>query len=572
MELILGIIGIAIVLYVVSLLIQYVIIPIFSVVSIVGIAAGTGIALFMYVRAAIEYLNPYQVPDKVYSRTESDVYEYHGKKPDENVRRRSYFFGPGFYSLWKTWITSWKYIFAVVLQYWNLREEIKDKIDIDWLRYVVLAMFWVGMIAISASVLVVGGVASIGIGLLHAGIMLVVMTGVYLVYTILYGVDHFYLWKHSVTSICPRCKNRFIVPVYACNNCGAKHKRLIPSPYGIWTHTCTCGTRLPATFFNGRTKLESYCPYCEDERIASSGSRQFCISLVGASSSGKTTLLASYLHTVDRRMRPRGLSVEVPEECRRKMDRLEQAYANAEQLSGTQVADYTDPYTLLVSGNGMSFSRQFNIFDVAGEIFESPDLGGIPYGQDFADSEGLMILVDPLASALLREEVQNAGASVTTASTFDPALVVNNLANYLRQTSTKTGQMITRPTAVVLTKTDLPVIEQEISSERLNREIEMYPGDAAATQDRLCREFLNRYGFGTLLMALDANFSNLRFFTVSATGGALPGDTYQADFKIEDSFNWLIANSGDEEFAQAMGVQDNHTAQIDGTSVGVTIE
>lgn len=203
MELILGIIGIAIVLYVVSLLIQYVIIPIFSVVSIVGIAAGTGIALFMYVRAAIEYLNPYQVPDKVYSRTESDVYEYHGKKPDENVRRRSYFFGPGFYSLWKTWITSWKYIFAVVLQYWNLREEIKYKIDIDWLRYVVLAMFWVGMIAISASVLVVGGFASIGIGLLHAGIMLVVMTGVYLVYTILYGVDHFYLWKHSVTSICP---------------------------------------------------------------------------------------------------------------------------------------------------------------------------------------------------------------------------------------------------------------------------------------------------------------------------------------------------------------------------------
>lgn len=554
MEAILAIAAFALILWASVMLSIYVILPLFSIVGIMGLAAGAGVALFMYIRAAMEYMKPYSLPRKVYSRTESDVYEYRGKKAEKKVKRRSYFFGPGLYSLKMTWISSWKYIFDVVKIYWGWREKINDKISRDWLRYMILAFYWIGLIAIGASMLVVGGIASFSIGLLHGAVVLVVMAVAYLIYSVLYGLDHFYLWKNAVSSICPRCKKRFIVPVYACSNCGAKHWRLIPSPYGIWTHTCTCGVRLPATFFNGRNKLESFCPYCEDERIASSSSRQFCISLVGASSSGKTTLLASYLHIVEDRLNKQGLSIEVPAECKKKMERLKRAYDDAEELTGTQISDYTDPYTLCISGKGMAFSRQFNIFDVAGETFESPDLGGIAYGQDFADSEALMILVDPLASPSLRKEVRDAGSSVNTASVFDPMLVVNNFANYLRQTSTKTGRLISRPTAVILTKTDLPVIKNIISSERLEEEVRMYPGDARTTRDRLSREFLKQYGFGSLIMALDANFSNVHFFSVSATGGAKPGETYFADPHLEEPFNWLINASGDTEFAQAMGI------------------
>lgn len=562
MEAILAIIGIVIALYLIGLFITYVVIPVISIVAIIGAAAGGGIALFMYVRAALEYRNPYARTNPFFSREEGDVYEYHGKNNEENVKRRSYFFGPGFFSLRKTWITSWIYIYEVVMMYKGWMDKVRLRITTDWLRYVVTALLWVGMIAVVASVLVVGGVVSIGIGLLHAAVMLVVMAAVYLVYSILYAVDHFYLWKNSINSICPTCKQRFIVPCYACNNCNRVHRRLIPSPYGIWTHECVCGTRLPATFFNGRNKLEAFCPFCENERLASSSARQFCISLVGGASSGKTTLLASYLHVFEEKLPSLGISYEIPPECRRKMGRLDLAYENAEQLSGTVRGNYTDPYTLLLSGGGLSFTRQYNIFDVAGETFETPDLSGIPYGQDFADSEGLMILVDPLASPGLRREVQDEGASVTTASVFDPALVVNNLANYLRQTSSKTGRMITRPTAVVLTKTDLPVLCQEISSEQLSREVSQYPGDARTIQDQLCRDFLQRNDFGPLLMALDANFSNYHFFTVTATGGAVPGETYRADPLLEEPFNWLICSSGDEELIRAMGLtpEENKTA------------
>ena len=553
MELILGILAIVLVIYVITLFITYVVAPVLSIVGIAGAAAGSGIALFMYVRAALEYMNPYELPKKVYSRTESDVYVYRGKKEEENVVRRSYFFGPGFYSLYKTWITSWLYNWTVVKAYWDWMNDKRDGIVTDWLRWTVTVIFWTGLIAVGGAVLLVGGIVSIGIGLLHAVIMLAVMCVVYLIFSILYGIDHFYLWRHSISSICPRCKQRFLVPVFKCSNCERKHKRLIPSPYGIWTHRCKCGAVLPATFFNGRSRLESFCPYCEDERIASSSSVQFCISLVGGSSSGKTSLLASYLHVLMNRLRAEGLQAEIPDECRRKMNRLRKAYENAEGMTGTQRADYTDPYSLLVSGNDMAFSRQFNIFDVAGETFESPDLGGITYGQDFADSEGLAILVDPLASASLRENVRNRGASVATASTFDPAVVVNNLANYLRQTATKTGQRITRPTAVILTKTDLPVIEEAISSERLEQEIGRYPGDRMNIRDQLCRAFLEQNGFQTLLMALDANFSRVHFFALTATGGAKPGDSYHEDPLLEEPFDWLIA-SCDRELAEAMHI------------------
>ena len=114
--------------------------------------------------------------------------------------------------------------------------------------------------------------------------------------------------------------------------------------------------------------------------------------------------------------------------------------------------------------------------------------------------------------------------------------------------------MIARPTAVVVTKTDLPAVGQEVSSERLAREVSLFPGNAMDVRDRLIRDYLDRIGLGTLLMALDANFSNLRFFTVSATGGAQPGESYRADDALQEPFDWLIHASGDEELARAMHI------------------
>ncbi len=557
MEAIIYLIVIAAVLYGIYLLVVYVILPAISIAGIVAAAAGAVMALIMYIRAAIEWANPYALGKKTWTRTSADVYRDKHRNAEPNAKRRSYFFGPGFYSLFKTWITAWKYNFGIVVRYWNwARPRIDDiKDGLYWAGIALGVLFWVSLITLSASVLVVGSVVSVGIGLVHGAIMLLVASVVYLVFSVIYGIDYFYLWRHGVNSECPNCHRRYIIPRFQCSNpdCQRIHKKLIPSAYGILKRECVCGAVLPTTYFNGRSKLNSFCPYCEDERLASSDSRQFSVSLIGGSASGKTTMLASYFHLLREHVADVGLTETIPEEQERKVAFLEDAYATAARVSGTTVQDHTDPYTLLIGGPQLSFSRQFNIYDVAGEVFIDPSLSDIVYGSDFINSETILLLVDPLFSPDIRREALADGLDPSTISQADPAEVINNLANYIRQNTRKSGAKIERPLAVVINKTDIPAVAARISNEMIEEEAMQSGESLMALRNRMCRDFLADNEMHSLLMALDANFSKVAFFVISSTGGAEEG-SYIVDSHLEEPFNWLLRASGDTELADAMGV------------------
>ena len=567
--------GVAFLLAVVVLyaLCVYVIFPIAGIISIIGLAAGVGISLFLYVRSAIEYANPYALPGKVWTRTAGDVFVDGGRRAEPSAKRRSYFFGPGFYSLWKTWITSWKCNFDVVRRYHDWFTDKCDDILSDGLALTLRIAAWISLIALSAALLVVGGAVSIGVGLLHGALMMAVAIPVYLVFSILYGVDYFYLWRHSIRSICPTCKKRYVIPWFACSNpaCGKIHRRLIPSAYGVTRRECVCGAVLPTTFFGGRNMLTSYCPYCMGEKLASAESRQFCVSMIGGSASGKTTLLASYLHRLQGSAKASGLTVEVPEGMETRMNYLEQACLGKRTIIGTskRVEGCTDPYTLLLKNGALAVSRQMNFFDVAGEIFLDPTLRDIVYGADFMESEGIALVVDPLWDAHLREEAVREGMSASAISTMDPADVVNNLANYIRQNrqvqddsglvsrvrqlGRRSGARITRPIAVVVTKADVRAVAAQITNRAMEEEAGRTGEPLWSVRNRTIRDFLLNNGMQGLLQALDANFSRQRYFLISATGG-VTGAAFVTDAHVEEPVNWLIRACGDQEFADAMGV------------------
>jgi hypothetical protein len=248
-----------------------------------------------------------------------------------------------------------------------------------------------------------------------------------------------------------------------------------------------------------------------------------------------------------------GLTETIPEEQERKVAFLEDAYATAARVSGTTVQDHTDPYTLLIGGPQLSFSRQFNIYDVAGEVFIDPSLSDIVYGSDFINSETILLLVDPLFSPDIRREALADGLDPSTISQADPAEVINNLANYIRQNTRKSGAKIERPLAVVINKTDIPAVAARISNEMIEEEAMQSGESLMALRNRMCRDFLADNEMHSLLMALDANFSKVAFFVISSTGGAEEG-SYIVDSHLEEPFNWLLRASGDTELADAMGV------------------
>ncbi|MFI0738902.1 hypothetical protein ACH4PU_12580 [Streptomyces sp. NPDC021100] len=49
-------------------------------------------------------------------------------------------------------------------------------------------------------------------------------------------------------------------PVRVCPKCRARHRQLVPGPYGVFLRRCRCGARLPAVLRVHR--LEACCPHC----------------------------------------------------------------------------------------------------------------------------------------------------------------------------------------------------------------------------------------------------------------------------------------------------------------------
>lgn len=59
-------------------------------------------------------------------------------------------------------------------------------------------------------------------------------------------------------------------------------------------------------------------------------------------------------------------------------------------------------------------------------------------------------------------------------------------------------------------------------------------------QDQPCRDFLLQIGLNDFIMAVDAQFSNVHFFLVSATGGVERGIAFNPDSTLLNPFLWIM--------------------------------
>lgn len=460
--------------------IVYIVLPIASVASIITLAVSAVYAFYVSLTSFIQSF-----------KANTDPYATYVDKHTDAIPgvRRNYCFGPGFHqiaeivkgafsnlSVYRSNLTAWKNKTKKGLWYFDMWIYIGYGLAI--FCSMVLGCFWVAAFSI----------------LLATGII-IGMIGFFAFFSVLWLTDRAVLLFKSIHNRCPICKRKSVIPFFVCPTCGLEHKKLVPGPYGVMKRKCSCGTMLATTFLQGRSEYEAHCPFCTTT-LFSSSSRQYGIQLVGGIATGKTTFLAAFWHDYKGWLEThKHISYEqTPVEA---FDALEDWFNTgyAESTIETNANMYSIIHTV-----GDDTPVQMTIYDIAGEAFDfaNSDI----QQQQFRYCEAFLLVIDPTASPDYASDT------------------VTNFINAMDDMSGKqASKSFTVPVAVIITKSDLH--KRTLGFPRIKSTF-LASDDPALTfeehQENVCRDFLINHGFDNVLNMIDAKFSNVRFFPVSAMG------------------------------------------------------
>lgn len=308
---------------------------------------------------------------------------------------------------------------------------------------------------------------------------------------------------------CPTDHERFSLPVYVCPACGAEHARLVPGRWGIFKRECECRrTALPTTVINGRQRVPQQCPSGHPMSGFLGFAENLPIAIVGGPSSGKSTFLAGALIELDQP--DAGVALEPLSESRDAYSRLVDP-----MRAGTPPIKTTDEGlpALVAEVRGSGRSRALYAYDVAGEVYGAEDkVRGLRF---LARSAGIAMLIDPFSIPRVagdHADELTSQAQHILPSSEDPLRVYERLVATLKEAGVDTHKM---PLAVIIAKSDACGID---------REIEEFA--ASAGEGRGARAWLEANGAGNLVRAIDQQFKQVGWFSVSALGRMpSPGDS-----------------------------------------------
>lgn len=461
--------------------------------------------------------------------------------------RRSYFFGPGYVQLWRTIKTAFRKNLDSGLAIADKANDLADYWDGCWGWIVRIACF---IYKIVSYIIIFGiGTALCGLfALAHGAITTGVMVITYVIFTVVWLVDWLYLMKNKIRSDCPVCKERFLIPHFKCPDCGEMHRKLVPGPYGIWTHRCSCGRKLPATFLNGRSNLESFCPNCGSPLVASDA-RPTVLQLIGGSNAGKSVYLAAFFHEFLEKLNSNpNLKVTIADQYQPYFDDLADWFNGGDCPATTELN--SQMYPILVDSK-LGVRRQFSIYDIAGEMFDGATADSVIQQQQFQYCDGLLFLLDPFSSGRLREERVSSGGDMSDFSSMPAEDVTSNFINYLIRTGhAKPNARCDIPIAVMIAKADIREVRRVIGPAKIHSLMHKDDGQFLnydEARDTLCREFLMDIGLASAVNELEAQFTNLHYYPISAMGHSPDGSPYEP-WGIMEAVEWLLPLA-DQEFS-----------------------
>lgn len=518
---------------VVILFICYVVIPIIAVIGSVGALIISVIAI---IYGCFSALKNYIIAIK----RELNFIVWEWEKDDEPAQR-SYFFGPGYVQLAATIKMAFRLNIVSGSQALDTADFIKGENDDNLFIYIVRTLgSWIYIIVAFICIYGVGTVLCALLSLVHGGITTIIMVVTYITFTVVWIIDRIYLLKNKIRSDCPVCHSRFLIPMFMCPRCGAMHRKLVPGPYGIWKHRCNCGKKLSSTFLNGRSKIEAVCPDCYSMLVASDA-RPVVFQLIGGSKAGKTVFLSAFFHQYMEKLYANpNLDVSISEQYRPFFEELGEWYSGDDCPSTTQLN--SQMYPILIDSS-LGVKRQFSIYDIAGEMFDGFTADSQIQQQQFHYCDGLLFLIDPFSSGKLRMDRIRSGEDLSDFSEMAVEDVVTNFINYLIRTGhAKANARCNIPIAVLIAKADVREVKRLIGPAKINSVYRNNQDRYASydeARDKVCRKFLIDIGLSATVENLEAEFSNLHYFAVSAMGHRADGSEYEP-WGVMEAVEWML--------------------------------
>jgi GTPase SAR1 family protein len=304
-------------------------------------------------------------------------------------------------------------------------------------------------------------------------------------------------------AVCPKCKRNFHQPLIKCK-CGLVISYPIPNAYGITTHTCNKGHNIPSTNSDGaRSRLQAVCPHCRKE-IQTHEAKPLVLSLVGATGTGKTTLMLSAVEAISAAAKSKAIVTDIVTE-----GISQAAQRSKEKVSPTQAGEL-DSECLFLRSRDLP-EKEIIINDISGLEFE-PDRDKVLFEEYYKYNDGIVFTIDPLAVlAIYNSQSPSKGSKITPVSTLESFYHMFTEVNAYGPSVKSTV-----PFAVVFTKMDDPRILSAVNAESSPE------------------KFLNKYGQESFVKILRSTFLNVKYFQVASLGDGV---------NAIDPFKWILEDN-----------------------------
>jgi len=468
--------------------------------------------------------------------------------PPADPAVRSYFFGKGYRDLGATITESWQRNLSSAQEFFGKAPGGDDP------EQIFQSGVW---IVAGVSTLIFGTAFFLVASAAHVLLLGLFFSIVYMGFTVLWLIERAYLGVRSFFMACPHCHARSTIPEYFCDGCGVIHARLLPNSYGITSHLCQCGQKLPATFFLDRGRLQARCPSCH-ENIAREHveSRRIFVPIMGGPSAGKSAFLfGAVRQLLDHEANSLGFRAELFDK------RSEGAYRSVVGLlqSGRPPDKTRDPipraFNLALHRNGR-LAFLLYLYDPAGEAYQEADKLAAHGFNDYLS--GMLLIVDPFAIAVVRSRYA-AELKRERGSLKPSELPIEDAVDRLLLTLeadfglSKRGR-VKQPLAIVVNKVDAFDLEGIIGETAVDRALAARSGDRPTDRDAVrnsvLRDQLLDWGEEAFISRIEGRFSNVRYFSCSALGRMPDGSG--AEFTasaVLPPLLWIFGHADQASFA-----------------------
>ncbi len=464
---------------------------------------------------------------------------------------KSYFFSKGYTDVWNTIKSAWGYNWESVKKHWDNIKMNPSETKMGMVGYFLMNF---------SAILAVGLFGSIVTGFMTAVnliVLVVFMAFIYICFSILWLIDRLYLMKNKISSACTECKEQSLIPLYLCPNCHVVHDNLVPSSYGIWQRTCSCGEKLPTNCFNGRKDLESKCPACS-LNLDAKETRPLCVPVVGGRSVGKTAFITAFSKDFIENVAPaNGITTEFYNQSKEEIfNEITQDYSTGStrmtQRSGDVNQTSSVSFSFFAKHQQFSPGRLVHVYDIAGEIFTSNDENEVQKQYEYC--QGIVFILDPFAIPSVRNKYFEDLSDVdkTGIGKADINGIIDSFLNKLREvTNLSDKKSAAVPLAVVISKVDSAGLREELGEVAVHKLMQSNPerfSNFHEAQDYLCQEFLKENEMESFLNSIRIQFKTNYFFACSAIGHSRDSGQYNPS-GVMAPMQWLFSMA-DPKMAQ----------------------